>query len=197
MILSSLLKGFGASSGLIMAIGAQNAFVIRQGLQRQHLFLTAMLCSIIDALLIVLGTFGFGGFILEHPFLLKAVKYFAVIFLFSYGVATLMKTNVSNIEGTFSSSTKATVLSILALSLLNPHVYLDTVILLGSIATQQPEEEQRYFVAGAILASFIWFFGITYGARFLAFLFQNETTRKAMDILIALTMWAIALTILI
>lgn len=200
-ILLSLLKGFSASSGLIIAIGAQNAFVIRQGLRRQHLLLTALMCSLIDALLIIFGVIGFGYYIAEYPFFIELTKYFAALFLFVYGLIALRSafkksTLKESVEDCSVSSTKKIVISILALSLLNPHVYLDTVILLGSIASQQPDHEQLYFTLGAISASFAWFFTITFGARLLAPFFQKENSWKIIDAVIAVIMWGIALSVL-
>lgn len=200
-ILLCLLKGFTASSGLIIAIGAQNAFVIRQGLRRQHLLLTALLCSLIDAILIVLGVVGFGYYVSEYPIFIDFTKYFAAIFLFSYGLISLrsaFKKNTlkNSVEESSTNSVKKIILSILALSLLNPHVYLDTVILLGSIASQQPDHEQKYFALGAISASFAWFFALTFGAHLLAPFFQKENSWRIIDGLIAIIMWAIACSIL-
>lgn len=195
-ILLSLLKGFTTSGSLLVAIGAQNAFVIRQGLKRKHLLLTAFVCSLLDAMLIGFGAIGFGRYISEYPFFLEITKYFAIIFLIVYGCfafrAALGKNTLKNIEKPAETSTKKLLLSLIALSLLNPHVYLDTVILLGSIASQQPIDEQKIFAMGAISASFAWFFSITFGARFLAPFFQKEYAWKMIDGLIAITMWIIA-----
>lgn len=200
-ILISLLKGFSASGGLIVAIGAQNAFVIRQGLRRQHLLLTALLCSLIDAILIFCGVIGFGYYISEFPLFIEITKYFAVLFLISYGFISLrsaFKNSVlkSSVDERIKTSAKKVVISLLALSLLNPHVYLDTVILLGSIASQQPAHEQLYFALGAISASFAWFFSITFGAKLLAPFLQNEKSWRIIDGLIAIVMWTIAVSIL-
>lgn len=200
-ILLSLLKGFSASSGLIIAIGAQNAFVIRQGLKRQHLLLTALMCSIIDAILITCGVIGFGYYISEYPLFIVFAKYLAAVFLFLYGLLSLRSAFKGNalkeaIEERSVNSAKKVIFSILALSLLNPHVYLDTVILLGSIASQQPAHEQLYFALGAIGASFAWFFAITFGARLLAPLFQKENSWRVIDGFIAIIMWVIACSIL-
>lgn len=200
-IILSLLKGFSASSGLIIAIGAQNAFVIRQGLRRQHLLLTALICSTIDAVLIIFGVIGFGYYISEYPLFIDLTKYFAAIFLFSYGLISLrsaLKKNAlkNSVDECATSSAKKIIVSLLALSLLNPHVYLDTVILLGSIASQQPAHEQMYFALGAISASFAWFFAITFGARLLAPFFEKENSWRIIDGLIAIIMWVIAFNIL-
>lgn len=200
-ILFSLLKGFSASSGLIIAIGAQNAFVIRQGLRREHLLLTALMCSLIDAVLIVFGVVGFGYYISEYPLLIELTKYFAAVFLFIYGLIALrsaFKKNSlrSSVDECSAISLRRIIVSLLAFSLLNPHVYLDTVILLGSIASQQPVHEQKYFALGAIGASFAWFFSITFGAHLLAPFFQKENSWRIIDGLIAIIMWVIAFNIL-
>lgn len=199
-MLFQLLKGFSTGGSLIVAIGAQNAFVIRQGLRLQHLFLTALLCSLIDALLIILGVAGFGRFISSYPFFIEVTKYFAILFLFIYGSisfkSALKKKSASFSPDEESPSAKKTILTLLAFSLLNPHVYLDTVILLGSIASQQPAHEQMYFAFGAIGASFIWFFAITYGARYLAPLFQKDLSWRIIESVIGLTMWGIALSLI-
>lgn len=199
-LLLSLLKGFGASGSLIVAIGAQNAFVIRQGLRLQHLLLTALLCSLIDGTLIILGVMGFGNFISSYPLFIDLTKYFAIIFLFIYGAlafkSAFKKKTALSLDEQVSMTAKKTIISILAFSLLNPHVYLDTVILLGSIASQQPAEEQLYFAFGAIAASFAWFFAITYGARLLAPFLQKEKSWRIIDCCIAATMWGIAITLI-
>ena len=196
----ALLKGFSISGGLIMAIGAQNAFVIRQGLLGRHLFLIAILCSIIDAFLIALGVLGFGKVIALQPILIEVTKYAAIVFLFIYGAisfrSALKPKFLENHQEKSSISAKKTVLIILALSFLNPHAYLDTVILLGSIASQQPAYEQIFFGLGAITASFTWFFAITYGSRLFAPLLSKASSWKIIDIAIALTMWGIATTLI-
>lgn len=195
----ALLKGFASSASLIMAIGAQNAFVIRQGLRRNHLLLTAFLCSLIDALLIVVGVLGFGQMISAYPLLIEITKYFAIIFLFVYGAFSLKSAfkakRLENEQEKINQSRKKTVLMLLAFSLLNPHVYLDTVVLLGSIASQHPINEQIYFAFGAIGASFSWFFTLTYGSRFLAPLLKQASAWKIIDTFIALTMWGIAVSL--
>lgn len=201
-LLISLSKGFLSSSGLLIAIGAQNAFVIRQGLKRQHLLLTASICSLIDAVLITFGVLGFGYYVVEYPLIIDFTKYFAVLFLFLYGVmslrSALKKQPLKNLVDHYpADSVKKIASCLLALSLLNPHVYLDTVILLGSIASQQPTHERPYFALGAICASFVWFFSITFGARLLAPFFRNENSWRVIDGLISLVMFSIAINILL
>lgn len=189
----ALIKGFFTSASLIVAIGAQNAFVIRQGLLRRHLFTTALLCSVIDAALILFGVLGFGKILVAYPMLIAVFKYFAICFLFLYGGLALKSAFTSkSIEETSGgqASWMKSVVMILGFSLLNPHVYLDTVILLGSVASQQAD--QVLFALGAISASFSWFFAITYGSRLLAPFLRKKNAWKIIDILIALTMWGIA-----
>lgn len=199
-MLLTLFKGFSASVSLIVAIGAQNAFVIRQGLLCRHLFLTAIMCSLLDAMLISLGMLGFGPLISSWPFTVQIAKYFAILFLFIYGSLSLRAAfkpksfDLANEKN--ADSVKKTICILLALALLNPHAYLDTVILLGSIALQQPAYEQIYFGLGAVSASFIWFFAITYGSRLLAPLFSKSMSWKIIDLLTALIMWGIAITLL-
>jgi L-lysine exporter family protein LysE/ArgO len=200
-MLLTLLKGFGTSGSLIVAIGAQNAFVIRQGMLRRHLFMTALLCSVIDALLILLGVLGFGQLISAYPLSIELSKYFAIIFLFFYGVISLKSSlNPKCLENGKEQelpSAKKTIFLLLALSLLNPHVYLDTVILLGSIASQQPPDQQIYFTLGAISASFLWFFAITYGSYLLTPFLSKQSSWRIIDGLIALTMWGIGISLMI
>lgn len=182
-----------------MAIGAQNAFVIRQGLQRNHLLLTALLCSLIDASLIVLGVLGFGKILTIYPLFIAIAKYFAVVFLLFYGFISLKSAfrirSLEESKEVSSASIKRTVLLLLGLSLLNPHVYLDTVVLLGSIAAQQPSSLQLYFALGAIGASFSWFFALTYASRLLSRFLQSPKIWKYIDIAIGLSMWAIAISL--
>lgn len=199
-MITTLFKGFTIGGSLIVAIGAQNAFVIRQGLLRRQLLLTALMCSLIDSFLIVLGVLGFGQIISTHPFLMVLSKYFAVTFLILYGCHSLYRVYkrggaLEAAEGDLPT-TKQTVLMLLALSFLNPHAYLDTVVLLGSIATHHPTHEQVYFALGAICSSFLWFFTITYGGKFLAPLFKHPMSWCVIDCVVSVTMWAMAITLL-
>jgi L-lysine exporter family protein LysE/ArgO len=197
-MLFSVLEGFSIGASLIIAIGAQNAFVIRQGLRRQHLLLTASVCSLIDALFILVGVLGFGHLIASYPLFMALMRYLAIAFLFVYGAlsfkAALHPKPLKAALGVPPSATK-TLLILLALGFFNPHVYLDTILLLGSIASQRPEEEQIPFALGAIAASFTWFFAITYGAQLIAPFLRKESSWRKIDLLIAFIMWGIALTL--
>lgn len=198
-ILYPLIKGFIASGCLIIAIGAQNAFVLKQGLRRNHTLLTALVCSLIDAGLIISSVLGLGQIISAYPGFIEFTKYFASLFLFIYGIIafrsafkikTIAKTSA---EAVAIPAIKETIILLLALSLLNPHVYLDTVILLGSIASEHHADAKLYFCLVAIAASFSWFFAISYGARLLGPLFQKASSWKLIDGFTGLIMWGIAL----
>ncbi len=198
----SFLKGFGTGAGLIIAIGAQNAFVLKQGLKKNHLFATALFCSLVDALLIGLGVGGFGEILTSSKPLLFIAKWGGAAFLFWYGLRAFRSIFLSesldakNAHEPSSHSLKKILLTLTAVSLLNPHVYLDTVVLLGSIGAQFEPSERPFFAMGAMFASLVWFFGLCYGARLLAPLLKNARSWKIIDFAIGCTMWAIALSLL-
>ena len=196
-----LVKGFLMGASLIIAIGAQNAFVIKQGLSRTHLFLTAFLCAFLDACLIALGVLGFGEILDEFPITIMIAKYFAVIFLVIYGGFALRsafkKERLELQPGPSIQSLKKTVWMLIALSLLNPHAYLDTVILLGSIASQYPFYDKLLFAIGAVCASFAWFFFLTYGSRLFAPLLKKPIAWKIIDASVCIIMWSIAIGLLL
>lgn len=191
-----IIEGFGIGAGLIIAIGSQNAFVLKKGIMKQHVFITALTCSIIDTILIVLGSMGLGTIISRTPMLMISATIFGIIFLSTYSIKSFMAVFQSNSldseEGEQESiSLKATLMTLLALTLLNPHVYLDTVVLLGSIGARYPVLDRRNFVIGACLASFVWFFGLAYGAGFFAPLFKKNITWKILDFVIGCVMLTI------
>lgn len=192
----TLLKGFTVGGSLIVAIGAQNVFVIKQGLKRQYLLLTALVCSLLDAIFIAVGVGGFGHLVSAFPGMIVFMKYFAILFLLIYGALSfksVFKSKQMDVSSDREISLKNTILVLLALTVLNPHAYLDTVVLLGTIAAQQTN--RIYFALGAIIASFIWFFAITYGVSLLSPLLQKKSAWKVIDGLSGLTMWGIALTL--
>jgi len=195
------LKGCGTGACLIIAIGAQNAFVLKQGIMKSHVFLVAILCSFIDAILIALGIGGLGKIITSTPYLINITKYGGAAFLFYYGFrsfyAALKSNNSLEIEEDFNHpSVKVTVLTLLAMSLLNPHVYLDTVVLLGSIGAQFEEVPRSLFAVGAMTASFIWFFSLAYGAGYLAPIFKKPIAWKILDTIVGVIMWGITISLL-
>jgi L-lysine exporter family protein LysE/ArgO len=190
--------GFALGLSLIMAIGAQNAFVLRQGLQRQHVFAVAAICALIDATLISLGAGGFGAIVSSHPTITAVAAWGGVAFLVVYGgrsfLAALHPGSLDS-RGTPAekdTSLRAIVSATLAVSLLNPHVYLDTVVLLGSVAAQYPAGVRAFFALGAMSASAVWFFSLAYGARLLAPLFARPIAWRVLDVLIGCIMWWIA-----
>jgi L-lysine exporter family protein LysE/ArgO len=196
-----LLEGFTLFAGLIIAIGAQNAFVLRQGLKRQHIFYIASICFLCDASLIILGTVGFGTLSSKVPGLTTAATWAGAVFLLFYGVHSFKSAlapsalDIKEVD-IHPKSLLHTVMTTLALSLLNPHVYLDTVVLMGSIAIRYPVSQRIFFALGASLASLIWFFGLAYGATWLTPLFQRPSAWRILDTIIGCIMWSIAASLI-
>lgn len=198
-MLSSFLPGFALSLTLILAIGAQNAFVLRQGLRHMHVFWVCLTCALSDALLISAGVAGFGTLAQAVPWFEPLMRYGGAAFLIWYGARNAVSAwrggAVLQTDGQVTQSLASTLLTLLALTFLNPHVYLDTVVLLGSISAQYPDK--LGFGIGAALASFVFFFALGYGARLLSPLFARPKSWQILDALIALTMWAIAAKLLL
>ncbi|KAA3644588.1 MAG: amino acid transporter [Chloroflexi bacterium] len=199
---SVIFRGFVLSATLIVAIGAQNAFVLRQGLTRRHVFATALVCAMSDAFLISVGVAGAGAFFASSPLLTTIATWGGAIFLFVYGLrsfwSALRPNSLEAAQGDGQPQTlRSTILAALAFSYLNPHVYLDTVVLLGSIGAGFSAAERPLFALGAMSASFVWFFGLAYGAAWLAPLFRRPIVWQILDGLIGLIMWAIAASLLI
>ncbi len=185
-------------AGLIVSIGAQNAFVLKQGLKGNYLFITALFCVFVDALLITVGVGGMGVILTSSPLLFSITKWGGAAFLFWYGFRSFrsaFRTSSMEVQPDAESSLREVLLTLAAVSFLNPHVYLDTVMLLGSIGARF-EGEKVYFAIGAIFASILWFFGLCYGARLLAPLFAKPLAWKITDGCIGLMMWSLAFTLL-
>jgi L-lysine exporter family protein LysE/ArgO len=199
------LKGFCTSAGLIMAIGAQNAFVLKHGIMKSHVFLIAVSCSIIDTGLIFLGVGGIGQLIVSIPHLLHITKYGGAIFCFAYGArsfySALKSQNAMKPEATDANGKndlRMIIVTLLIVSFLNPHVYLDTIILIGSIGAQWGAAAERTaFAVGASFASFVWFFALAYGAGYLGPLFSRPLTWRLLDAFVGLIMWCIAFSLII
>jgi L-lysine exporter family protein LysE/ArgO len=190
----SALPGFFTGLSLIIAIGAQNAFVIRQGLTRKHVLLVVAICAVSDAALIVLGVAGLGALISGLPWLLEIIRWFGVLYLTWFGVKSLrsaFKIQALDASGVQSGSAKTVVLSVLGFTFLNPHVYLDTVILLGSIGNQFGSDKW-WFTLGAVVASIVWFSSIGFGAKAASRFMAKPVFWKVLDILIAVVMFSIA-----
>lgn len=193
----ALLPGFLTGLSLIIAIGAQNAFVIKQGLLRQHVLLIVLICAISDAVLIFLGTGGLGALVQSNQGLLEVIRWFGVAYLTWFGIKSVKSafTNQS-LEASESPTVSAfkVATTALALTWLNPHVYLDTVILLGSVANQF-DSDRWYFAIGASVASVLWFTVIGFGARAASKYMSRPIFWKILDSLIAVVMFSIAITL--
>ncbi len=199
MILS-LAQGFGVSVGLISAIGAQNAFVLTQGVRREHHLLVALVCALCDIVLISCGVAGLGSLVASHPNLMRLTAWFGAAFLFCYGLRSFLaalRGQSLGLQKSSKRSKKQIILTVLALTLLNPHVYLDTVVLLGSIAGQFHGIERLWYGIGAVTGSSVWFFALSLGGQILAPLFQRTSTWRILDCIIGITMWSIALGLLL
>lgn len=202
MIVLPFFKGWLTTTGLLIAIGPQNAFVLKQGLMKNHVFVTAFFCACTDTLLIILGVGGFGTLLTSNHGLMFLAKWGGAAFLFWYGFKSLLSVfrkqtlKADAVGGQKRPSLKQTLLILPAVCLLNPHVYLDTVVLLGSIGSQFETRERPLFAWGAICAALIWFFSLCYGARFLAPFFEKQISWKILDGIVAVFMWAIALSLI-
>ena len=191
----AFIPGLLTGLSLIIAIGAQNAFVIRQGLTRKHVFLVVAICAISDALLILLGVAGLGALISGLPWLLETIRWFGVAYLTWFGIKSLMsafKSQSLEATGLQSAGAKTVVLSVLGFTLLNPHVYLDTVILLGSIGNQFGQDKW-WFALGAAVGSVLWFSSIGFGAKAASRFMSKPVFWKVLDSVIAAVMFGIAI----
>jgi L-lysine exporter family protein LysE/ArgO len=180
-----------------VAIGAQNAYVLRQGLARRYVGVVVAICSVSDLVLILAGIAGIGTIVEEAPVALDVVRWLGVAFLVGYGVSSILRARrTQGLEAARSGSAtmRAAALTAVALTWLNPHVYLDTVLLLGSIANQHGDG-RWWFGAGAALASLVWFTVLGYGARLAHGLLASARAWQVLDVLIGLTMIVIAATL--
>ena len=199
-LFTAALAGMGFGLSLIVAIGAQNAYVLRQGLRKEHVFVIVAICAISDALLSAVGVAGLGAIIQQLEWLLLLIEVVGGVFLCTYGIMAAKrawKPEVLNTDtGGSSVSLKVAVGTALALTYLNPHVYLDTVLLLGSVAGTY-EANRWYFAAGAMLGSVIWFSVLGFGARALAPVFKKPTAWRVLDAIIAVVMLSIGISLLV
>ncbi|WP_293309711.1 L-lysine exporter [Mycolicibacterium sp.] len=196
--MNTALLGFAAALSLIVAIGAQNAFVLRQGIRDEHVLPVVILCAASDLMLIIAGVAGVGALVTSHPQVMTIARYGGAAFLIGYGLLAArraLRPQVMTPSADGPARLSAVLATCLALTFLNPHVYLDTVILLGTLANQQGEK-RWLFAAGAAAASVVWFFGLGFGARRLAGLFASPGTWRVLDGLIAVTMVALGLSLL-
>lgn len=192
---SAAINGFLLGAGLIVAIGAQNAFVLRQGLARSHVFVICLICALSDAVLIALGIGGLGALVSNSPRMIAAVTIAGAIFLLVYGLLAFARAiHTGGLEAAVDkpAGLGAAMAACLAFTFFNPHVYLDTVVLIGALSASYAGAARLAFGAGAVLASFVWFFGLGYGARWLAPVFAARRAWQVLDIAIGLVMWSLA-----
>ncbi|HDR1021248.1 TPA: amino acid transporter [Pasteurella multocida] len=199
--MEQFLQGFFVTSGLIIAIGAQNAFVLKQGLLKQNILAVILTCFICDIILISLGVLGLGSLISQSPMATVALAFLGGAFLLFYGLKAFLSAYQGNAslaleeqENTPQRTIHA-VIATLLITLLNPHVYLDTVVILGGIAGTLAFDEKLFFLVGSLLVSALWFFSLGYGARLLIPFFRRPITWRILDLVIGVIMWAIAISL--
>lgn len=197
----SAITGFFTGLGLIAAIGPQNVFVIRQGVAKSNVFIVALIATLCDVALITIGVAGLGAAIAAVPWLATVTALGGAAFLLVYGVIALksaLQREVTAVptSGTSAQTARTAIFATLAISLLNPHVYLDTVVLLGGIGGQLHTAGRTAFTVGAAVASTAWFFGLAYGAKALAPVFQRPVTQRLLDFFVAAIMFTVAVFLL-
>jgi len=213
----SVLAGLGLGLSLIVAIGAQNVFVLRQGIRREHVLAVVIICAVSDAVLIIAGVAGLGYVISAAPWLVVVARWAGAVFLLVYGLLAARRAwrgtgealqveaeedTVAQAPGTTLTRTRTrtplapVILTVLALTWLNPHVYLDTVLMLGSIAATHGEE-RWLFAAGAVAASILWFTALGFGARYLGRWLRTPLSWRILDAVIAVVMIAIAVSLVL
>ncbi len=195
----SMIAGFALSFSLILAIGAQNAFVLRQGLRREHVFALCLTCAVSDAILIGAGVAGFGTLAQAAPWFETVMRYGGAVFLIWYALRSFWSAwqggAVMDTATGQRTSLRAAMLTVLAFTWLNPHVYLDTVVLIGSISAQY--SDRMGFAIGAMTSSFVFFFSLGYGARVLSPIFARPRAWQILDFIIGIAMLMIALKLVI
>ena len=199
-MIAPFIQGFGIGGGLIVAIGAQNAFVLSQGVRRNHHFIIAFICIICDVFFISVGVAGFGTAVSTNPTLSQLVAWGGAGFLFFYGVGALrsaLRGGSMEISARTVMTLRAAIIATLSVTLLNPHFYLDTVILLGSVSSQFHGESRLYFWVGAVSASTLWFISLSFGGQMLAPLFKKQISWRILDSVVCATMWTIAVLLII
>lgn len=195
--LLAALEGFLLGGGLIIAIGAQNAYLIRQGVRGERVFFVATICFVSDAFLIVIGAAGVGALIASDPMLQSVAAWGGGLFLIAYGAKSAhaaFKPEPMDWEG--GDETRSGIwkiaLTTTALTFLNPHVYLDTVVLVGGLAAQYDLQSRLFFTGGAVFASFCWFYSLAMGSIRAARFFQTKRGARVLDTTVCLVMWIVA-----
>ena len=196
---STALAGFGAGLSLIVAIGAQNAFVLRQGIRREHVGLVVAICTISDLMLIAAGTLGIGALVTHVPWLLEALRWLGAAYLVWFAIGSFrsaVRPGELHESAADGRTARAVALTTLGLTWLNPHVYLDTVVLLGNLANQHGEG-RWVFASGAMVASVTWFSAIGFGGRALSRPLGRPMTWRVLDSIIGLVMIALAISLVL
>lgn len=200
--MDTFIQGFIVCFGLIVSIGAQNAFVLKQGILKQYVFWVALICFLCDVLLMGVGVLGLGTIIAQSHWASIALAVFGALFLFTYGSRSF----ISAYRGTSqllaqqqaqTVSLKRVIFVTLAITLLNPHVYIDTVAIVGGIGGTLNFDEKIHFLTGALFCSLIWFFGLAYGAGLLRPYFEKRRTWQILDAITGLIMYGIAISLLL
>ena len=193
-IFADALSGFGLGLSLILAIGSQNAFVLKQGLRREHVFAICLFCAISDSLLISAGVAGFGAVTARYPQVGDIAKLAGALFLLAYGLmslyASVTKSHALTADGQVVSSLKKSLLLCFGFTWLNPHVYLDTLVLVGMVSTGA--SSKVWFAIGAVSASFVFFFSFGYGAKLLSPLFAKPKAWNVLDAFVGVIMLVLA-----
>jgi L-lysine exporter family protein LysE/ArgO len=195
--LAPALLGFGTGLALIVAIGSQNAFVLRQGIRGEHVAAVVLVCGVSDALLIAAGIAGIGALIEASPVVVDVARFAGAAFLLGYGILAArraVRPGALTASGRqYALSAGAAISTVLGLTWLNPHVYLDTVLLLGAVANQQSPDLRWWFGAGAVAASMVWFSALGFGARVLRPFFSRPSSWRILDGLVAAVMLTLGL----
>ncbi|MFH8135521.1 arginine exporter ArgO [Pantoea osteomyelitidis] len=196
-MLSFYLQGLALGAALILPLGPQNAFVMNQGVRRQYHLMTASLCTLSDVVLICAGIFGGSALLNQSPVLLMLITWAGVAFLLWYGWGALRTAFSGNVDLAAAEVMKQgrwrIVATMMAVTWLNPHVYLDTFVVLGSLGGQMPQEARRWFALGSASASFLWFFGLALLAAWLSPLLRTAKAQRVINLLVGIVMWVIAL----
>lgn len=199
-LINVFITAFVLAAGLIMAIGAQNAHVLRQGIAGHYVGITVILCAFFDTVLMTSGVFGFGWLLTQLPMLEDVARVGGAVFLLWYGSrcvrSAMAPLSSVSVESRVATTLPTAIATVSAFTLLNPHVYLDTVVLVGSIGGQYEGTARTVFAVGAFTASWVWFIALGYGARLVRPYFENPRAWQVLDGFIALVMFAIALSLL-
>jgi len=197
---TAFLTGMGTSAGLIIAIGAQNAYLLTQSVRRNHYLIIALICAFFDVLLISVGVAGVGAFLSSSTLLTNIAAWGGALFLFVYGGLSLRSAfsdNALNVMNKADDSLKKVILTTLAVTLLNPHVYIDTVILMGGISAQFEASNRFMFAVGASISSVLWFYILAMAGVRLAPIFSRPLTWRLLDVFVCTVMWGVGISLVI